>query len=253
MKEEKHFVSVKSSAHGQGKAICFTLIELLVVIAIIAILASILLPSLQKAREAGRSTACKNNMKTGATAVRIYGDTFNDHVLPLHTGNPGVYDPFSGKLWMVFLKELGIVYNDSTLTGGGKMWKYMCPNVPRHYFSNAEMAFYSWGTNTMLVPSVPTANGWKSLKKFGMIKHPSQAFYMAETKNSPTNAKPYAYTHAHNLYNRNPNATGAAWFDLWRHGGMFNLFYFDGHVSARNLDGMLSKDHSKPNLFWWGE
>ena len=54
----------------------FTLIELLVVIAIIAILAAILLPSLQAARERGKSTTCMNNVKTISSAFVFYLDDY---------------------------------------------------------------------------------------------------------------------------------------------------------------------------------
>ena len=85
----------------------FTLIELLIVIAIIAIIASMLLPALNKARARAQGTKCSGNVKTLSQSVIFYADAYGDYL-------PGPYTYYhstsaNGSYWQTQFVRCGVV------------------------------------------------------------------------------------------------------------------------------------------------
>jgi prepilin-type N-terminal cleavage/methylation domain-containing protein/prepilin-type processing-associated H-X9-DG protein len=223
--------STKKVEKGQMKtkqAQIFTLIELLVTIAIIAILASILLPSLSKAREKAKINNCLSNHKQMAFAFNMYSVDWKDYLL--NTGVSSLYADLAP-----YISAKNNPYSTMKI--------YACPSqvagVDTYGAGTAASPAYGYGKNEHIANiQHPTVLSWY-LRKIPNISKPASCTFTLDGKNGT-------------LYGGSANL-------VFRHKGGTNISFTDGHCRNINtrMDYLnLSADSagwgSTFNLFWYG-
>ncbi|WDE97178.1 type II secretion system protein [Lentisphaera profundi] len=243
----------------------FTLIELLVVVAIIGILASLLLPSLSRAREKAKMASCKSQQRQIGTMLIMYTDD-NNSSYPTQGWSTGIswddrLSDYDGRYLTDTQKQAGVL----AASEGVQADLYACPSdtVERDYWGNTDVLTLSYSlSKRFLVSGVSPRSYARGIcaaldggthagpsRKITDLNKPSETLIMAE-KSNPGNL--VGFRDGRIAPNPDQNS-------IINHDGQFGANYLLGDNSVRSLtflatmvrsDGTMATNNDVRESMW---
>ena len=263
LKDHLNMAALPASYHSSRRSrSSFTLIELLIVTAIIAILAGMLMPALNKARETAQTIYCTNNQKQIGMAFLTYAYSQKDW-MPLmawHETRYSTYDfpdaATSAFFWVKVASDyMGGKFKKYMVSSAGK--QFICPAGPDDIWSVTDN---SGITTTISNYRYANACGWfyaNHTTQYGFAdktnyggrrlnrnKIPTRTAVLEDGKCNVENKGALGFVVNNSLSSSNmpltDNKSGAS----NRHNGYTNLFFADGHCARKNLLKMTLEEYS---------
>ena len=238
MKNQTYFRRDPFCQRSGRKPMGFTLIELLVVIAIIAILAAILLPALNSARERGRAASCINNLKQCGTMTLAYTDDFGGFFVPytLTDDSARRWDQEAIEYLKSYLNvQSGFIATYGEITDYGKYnalaGTLNCPSAGENKYWSMD-----YGMNMYLYHAANNmvwGHDGTSVKKYYILSK------------TPSPSETFVFGDGFKYVIGGKDNTGGEGF-IYRHNQNTNMVFADGHVSSATI-AEINKD---PGASW---